>query len=643
VSRAPKPKSATRERDVSATRERDESVERERDASTIRERDASATERATLLVALAAALIAGAALAWLHHRSQFQTYAQSFDTMIYGRALWGVAHGQPENTVLGVHWLAVHGTFVLYLLAPLARVFEPVAVLIAAQAIALAATVGMVVFHAARGHRHAVSVALAVAFALTWGSPLVLNPFLFDVRPDVIGVPLCVAGLLRIHARTSVDAWAAALLFASLAAREEFSMVIAPALTLLPVDRSRGLGTRARWSLAAAAVAYTALYFVVGRGLAGGAETVTRAQAITAAMIGMPTWASLSDKPEILLVTLTAAGGLVLLGWRWSVPAWPGLIFLFAITRMSDFVLNAHYAMFAIPGLCTAAVAGAQRLRTFTPGRRRAAWTAVVLLSAFSGFLSSSAPGGGRFLARHFDLGAAPGKAGTLARSPAIVASRALLERIPDDAGLVVPYALSASLVDRAVVWESHRFRRHLAGGGPFPDEIRWAVVMDDAWPDVGKTLVQAHGFRLVDAAHGWLALLTRDDVDDAAAMRATTPAPAECVSLARWPAAGLSLCTLERRADGRLGAVLVRDSAPAPDVSGRTLCVIAGGASQPLELTLLEGLVNPRDIPVGRAASMLGPPVPPAATLVVHLAARDDSGQWIVLPAEGSAPVTLR
>ena len=32
-------------------------------------------------------------------------------------------------------------------------------------------------------------LAVLLACALVWGSPLALNPFLFDVRPDLIGVP----------------------------------------------------------------------------------------------------------------------------------------------------------------------------------------------------------------------------------------------------------------------------------------------------------------------------------------------------------------------------------------------------------------------------------------------------------------------
>lgn len=604
---------------------------------------AQSSQRATIAVAAIVGLLAGGSLAWLLHRCLFQAHAQTFDAMIYGRSLWGIAHESSENSVVGVHWLLVHANFVLYLLAPLTALAEPVGILIAAQASALAATVALVVFHAARGQEQAALLALLFGLALTFGSPLFLNPFLFDVRPDLIGVPLCTASLVRIFRLRHVDWVAVVGLFAALLVREEFSMVIAPALVALPLERARGLSPRVRWSLACVALAYTLLYYLVGRQLIAGTDAVARVAEMRSSFLSAPTWESLSYKPEIIFVSLTAVGGLALLGWRWSVPAWPGLVYLLANNRLPEYTLTSHYALFAAPGLCVAAVAGAQSLRGAPVAHRRAAWAAVLVLATISGLVSSSAPGGRRFLARFFDLESGAGKSSRLAHTPAYLDARVLLERIPSDVGLSVPSAVSAALVDRTVVWDGLRLRRALGGQEPMPEAIRWVAVLEAEWRDTGKTLVQQHGFRLVDVANDWLALLTRDEVGGSALVAMTSIPPADSRSAARWPSAGLHVSRIGKLPNGQLSAVVVRDEAPAREVADRPLCLILDGLQQPVELTALSGVLNPREIPTGRAALFLGPAVAGEVSVFARLAMRDDLGQWVVLPVEDVLTVTVR
>lgn len=598
--------------------------------------------RGTWLIAIAASICCAAIFAWLLERSLFQAHAQTFDAMIYGRSLWGIAHGESSNSVLGVHWLTVHANWVLIALAPLTAWFEPVRILLVAQVLALAFTLGQVSVAAARGHSRPALVAALVVVALAWGTPLVGNPFLFDVRPDLIGVPLCVAGLLRIHARRHVDVAAVAWLFAALLVREEYSMVIAPALVCLPLERGAGLGVRARWTLAIAACAYTLAYDVVGRQLLGGSEAVSRVADVATSIVSLPTAESWKFKPEIIAIALTAVGGLALLGWRWSVPAWPGLLFVLAINRLPELTLNAHYAEFAAAGLCVAAVAGAQRLRTFTRERRRLAWLAVVVSSLGAGLLSSAAPAGRRFRASVFDLERTPAKVSRFDHTPTYLAARALLERVPPNAGLVVPLGIGAGFVDRALVWEGHRLRRALGGAEPIPPEITYVAVLADEWTDTGKTLVQQHGFRLFDVADDWLAILARADVDASALQRMSSAAPTTSRALARWSSAGLALTEIGRTETGELFAVLVREEFADPSDAARPFVLMLDGLSKPIELTALGGILNPRDVPVGRAVRFTGPRTAGQLELFARLARRDDAGRWIVLDPPASERVRL-
>src|SRR5262249_8403901 len=148
------------------------------------------------------------------YRSLYIGQAQSFDTLLYARSLWGLAHGDPINPVVGVHALSVHAHFGNLLLIPFARCFPSAAVLIAAQTSCLFA---MVFLTARRGgalcsestllassssssstrSRLAFGAlgAVVVGLLVTAGSPLVLNPFLFDVRPDFLGLPIAVWAL----------------------------------------------------------------------------------------------------------------------------------------------------------------------------------------------------------------------------------------------------------------------------------------------------------------------------------------------------------------------------------------------------------------------------------------------------------------
>lgn len=588
----------------------------------------------------------GAALAWLMHRSLFEARAQSFDALIYGRSLWAAAHGASENSVLGVPWLAIHSNVVLWLLAPFARLADPVGVLVAAQAAACGGIVGAVVFHALRGGATKLA-ALGCAFALVWGAPLFVNPFLFDVRPDAIGAALCAWALLRIQRVRAVDGWSVALLLGSLLAREEFSMVIVPALVALPLERGRGLGARARWTCAAAALAFTAFYVFVGRDRLGGADSSARIADIAGKLVGPPAWSSVRSKLEIVVVAVLSCGGLVALGWRWSVPAWPGLAFLLSIQKLPELVLNVHYSFFVVPGVCVALVAGLERLNTWEAPRRRVAWIAVLAISAACGLGSSAAPGGGRFRAEFFDLELSNAKASRWDHTLRHAAARELLARIPAGAACAIPYAYATGLLDRDVLWDNTRLRSTLAAQQPLPAGMHWIGVLSNEWPDVGRLLVEEHGFALAHAPAGFVALLVHASDAQPAWNPAREPGDASHAiePVGEWPSLGLSAHSLARVEDGRLALKLDRSSPASPELSERALRVYLETAGASVELNALSGLFDLRRFQSGelRLESVPNASAAVRGPVRVHIAARERDGRWLDVPATHAPQFELR
>ncbi len=196
----------------------------------------------------ALSLAAASSVAWLLRRSLFEGRAQSFDAALYARSLWGLAHGDLHNPVFGGPSWSIHGQLALALLAPFARVAPAALVLAVAQALALGLTayvVGGGFADAARAHGRPVWLAAVAGTLAALGAPLVANPFVFDVRPDLLAVPLLTWGLVRAVRRDAFDRASLAALVAALVAREDFAVVVAAAM-LAPVARGRARPRAAR-------------------------------------------------------------------------------------------------------------------------------------------------------------------------------------------------------------------------------------------------------------------------------------------------------------------------------------------------------------------------------------------------------------
>jgi hypothetical protein len=450
----------------------------------------------TVAAIAATALFIGAITGGVLTQLLFAGIARSFDTAIYARGLWGLAHLDGMNPVVGVHAFSVHGHFGLLALAPLARFLDPAALLVAQQAAAAAATAGLTGAAAALAARARAlpnsAVALigcAVPVVAVPCSAWVGNPFLFDARPDLIGVPVVLAGLLRIRAVGRIERWGLALLLGSVLLREELAIVVAPALLLVPTASTWRAEARTRLLGALAATAYLAFYWLVLRRVFGGDDAVARVAGTGSTFLGdggfAGWWTAARDggrfKTELLLTLAGTAGGLAALGsWRYWLAAAPAVAWVVLPNRFPSMAIEFHYALFAAPLLLCAAVDGLDRVLRWTHGARagslRAAVAAVVVLVAAVGFATSSTyPQGGRYPIDWVE----PDRDDTA--SPTLAAHRALAA-IPSDVGVAVSYVVAAPIADRAVFMTAERLRTHMRDTHTVPDGVELiALIPSDA------------------------------------------------------------------------------------------------------------------------------------------------------------------
>lgn len=553
----------------------------------------------------AVAIPAAVALGLLLWRLFDVGMSQTYDTMLYGRSLWGVAHGDGFNPVYGMHWLGIHANIVLLALAPFAWLVPTSLVLVVAQSLAFGVAVALLVRAAADA---AGADPATKALAALWGlvavafSPLFVNPFLFDARPDLIAVPLLLAGLLRAERAGGWDGRAFAWLVAATLVREEFA-IVAGASLLLTAPRAVDAGADAapRWDLRRRIMATAALgawfvaYWFVVRPALGEGFAADRADEAAADLFGRGGDAVARYRAQFAVAVLAFGGGLALRGWRWLGAALPGLAFVVATTKLAEHALNFHYAMFAAPGLAVAAVSGLRAL-SVAPARRRAG---VLVLAIVVGLVATvtygAHPAGRRFQAEYFATDADA--------SAWIAECRALLDRIPADAGAAVPPMFGASYADRPVIWSLETLTRSMIDHGAVPEGVDWIAIDNNRFATVGRVLVNRHGFQLVGIAAGRIALFRRTPAPgDAPPILDSVRVDPTCSGPAvDWPEAGLRVCDVER-VDGRLVARVVRTAAPAVP----PLAIVAEIDGHPTILDIVGGMVDPATLPVGAAVRAL-------------------------------------
>ena len=530
----------------------------------------------------------------------------SFDSAIYIRNLWGIAHGDWVNPLVNNHVFCVHGNWVLLLLAPLVRFCDPGLLLTLAQGLALGATAGLLHhgFLEALGERASRGRRLLAATLLSAGllaGPVAINPFLFDLRPDMLGLPLLLAGLLRAR-RNGWDRPALLWMAAALLVREEFAMVIIGAMATAPFGRSLLIDWKRRGGVIVAALAFVGIYWFGVRGWLF-PQSVERASGVASQMLDnaspLPLPQVLAFKAEILCAVLLGGGLLPLVGWRWLGVAMPGLAFLLIQSRMQADLLDFHYAMFALPGLAIASVDGLERL---VSRPRHAPLILVSAVGMIALFVTSSAlPGGGRhFASRELSTNSDGSPRLTSGGVPLYEAMNSMVAALPPDDGVAVPFALSAGAAARSAIVTTEQVKQWVSKGEKFPPDLHWVVLFGKDFEGLGSRLVSEHGLHLVTTVEQSLAVLT----DRAATTNweAFTRPATGCAPSADWPAAGLRLCAPNAASPGWWVERTAGIALPAP-----TDLFLEPTAGPPALFRGVSGLVDLSSLPVGSALPVRG------------------------------------
>ena len=521
-------------------------------------------------------------------------WAHSFDGPIYVRSLWGFANGLFYNPVVGLQSLSIHSNVVLVLLAPLTWLVPATIVLLLAQAVSCGGIMTLTASHvsrdaAGRGEDEIAQIGwMGLVTLLMLSTPLVANAFLFDLRPDLMGALLLTGGMVRARRLGNYDTAAAGLMLASLLVREENAAVIVMAMLATPASLP---AIRETWRLravtAAIAVGWLLLYWYVVRPAMGdGSYEIAHTVAADFVDEGesLTMWQVAGYKAEILLVTVFAAGGLSLMGWRWFLPVLPGLALALATSRMQSLVLNFHYLVFCAPAVVVSGIDGAARLGEYVR-QQTTRGMALVALVGICGVVvyatSSAVPGGGRFRTENFLLLHDPPPAGEVSVVEQVQALHDLASRIPAGESVVLPFAIAGRFGEREQIRMWEKVEQGLAAGEPFPTDAAWVVVPGRHWRSVGAWLVQERAYGLVGFAGRQAALLGHNvqalPVDELTQLYGTAPCD---VPVAEWPTWGIALCAVQPQPGDAL-ALWIRGSLTARAPSNALLVVRPAGSDR--------------------------------------------------------------
>jgi uncharacterized membrane protein len=430
---------------------------------------------------------------------QFETgHNLSFDLAMYARSLWGIAHGMPVNPFRDQHALALHSHFILYALAPLARPFSSVHVLLALQALSLGAG-GLVLYAIAVSRLNSRVAALAIAFAY-YLNPLITNTALFDMHPKtlaIIPVLLALHILDRDPETFASLAKGAGLVLLAFTCREDTALCF----FLVGVC----------WFLVLRRFRAGAVLAVLGAALFCGYQFLLRPSlgydfaSFDAHFGGSGGVLQAIDREDAiyLLGSLAGFAFLPVLGPRFAIGAAVPLLASVLSQFPGTNTLQSHYGFLIVPFFAMGAVAGLERLRNrvqVTRGVLVAMTGATLALHV----VSSSAPGGSRFVAELY------------ANTPATAGARECLARIPDGASALAPVFLAAHLVDRPLV-------RTFFGPPDRVLELDYVLLESDPVPElqtargyeayIGKrhgqreTLVREYGYMEVARCHPFVVL----------------------------------------------------------------------------------------------------------------------------------------
>jgi uncharacterized membrane protein len=192
-------------------------------------------------VSVAAMIAASAVVLFLASSLRHMLFRSgAFDLGFFDQAVWLISRGrEPISSILGIHVLSDHASFILYPIALLYVLFPSPFTLLAIQAICLAGgawPVWKISLEAGLGRNR--SLAMVAAYL---SYPLILTANIFDFHPEVIAVPALLMAILaaRRDRRVAFCAWIAV----ALACKEVLSLTVAAmGLWLLLGPRKRFCG-----------------------------------------------------------------------------------------------------------------------------------------------------------------------------------------------------------------------------------------------------------------------------------------------------------------------------------------------------------------------------------------------------------------
>ncbi|MBW2261333.1 MAG: DUF2079 domain-containing protein [Deltaproteobacteria bacterium] len=414
----------------------------------------------------------------------------NYDLAFYTRVVWGLAHADRVNSIVGAHDLGLHFMPVMVLFAPLARILPVPGMLLVAQALALGGVVPLLYLLGRRlSGRPLLGMALAVAWCL---HPSVLQIGCREFHPGSLALPALVAALDALHARR--DLRGCVLLLVACMAREDVALVAAGAGLALVLEPGR---RRLGGCLAAAGAAWFLLYVLVIQPsflpLTGSIEAHFAGWGHDARQVmghmamnpgqAMERMASAGDLAYLPLLLVMLAG-LPLLAPRWILPALPAV----AINMLSTFPASldpeSHYVTLALPGLFVAAAIGLKRLSSWKPAGSRAFALACAALCLAS--LRGHAVGGASPLSLSFDRSAyvMDRDEGTLAWYARTLAGM-------DTLSIMAPASLIAHLAERRHIYS-------WAFDHPKPDvaildmtQRQWVQIEPERWDEPMEREIQ--------------------------------------------------------------------------------------------------------------------------------------------------------
>lgn len=550
------------------------------------------------------AVVAAVAVFWLQMRAIHCGEMRGFDTLIYGRGIWGVAHGDFWNTVRNTHVFAVHANWVNFVLAPFTYVAKAADVLAAWQAVALFVTTYLVTRASQLEHSRLSRRMLFGLMGFVCGvlaTAFVINPFLFDPRPDLMIVPLMTAAFLRVRRVGDWDRTALLIGAAAVLVREEAAILLAFALFATP-RREELLSRRARIILASVLVGYVAFYHLGIRGALGTQSVLHPLRDFTPSESVSEVGATPSIVGKLTLVAAAFLGGAPFLwrGRRWILPVIPSLALLAALQFRADDQIVLHYTLFSAPGILLAVLEG---FRVAVRRHLQNDLLAAPVIAAANLFLFTTWPGAQNYVPRYalepLDI-----------RQPlACLAEDAKLfnqqlARIPANASVVVSSAIGARLADRANVFTTIDIdpgRLDLAPDYIVFFRLHFSTLADD-WRALAMQLGR-FGYRSAGYESRAAMIFTRDKRAHSIDWRTYQNAgPKDCEHPeARFTDAGLEICATAEVHDGALGVLVHRFAEPRSTAARSFVQLSArprGGPAVPLGIHY--GLAPLSEAPIG-------------------------------------------